>query len=356
VAPVGRIPHAEYERAVLAELGVRAREFAGRELVSIYFGGGTPSLWPAAHLAAVVAAVRDELAARGPLEVTLEANPCDCTPEAAAAWRAAGVGRLSIGAQSFSPRTLAILGRDHRFGDGARAAAIARAAGFPRISCDVILGTPGGLPAGQDRDPSVVAAAELGVGHLSVYELTFAERTAFGRARRAGRLQPLGEDDLAALYVAAHDVLLARGFEHYEVSSYAWAGERAVHNSLYWRGAEFLGLGMGASSFRRADAGGGGARWQNPRTVPAYLAAPPGAAAAEHEELSAADLALDRIWLGLRTRDGVTEADLAAFPAVARWLVDEGLAERDAGCIRPTLRGFLLADVVARRVVAAGSG
>jgi oxygen-independent coproporphyrinogen-3 oxidase len=248
------------------------------------------------------------------------------------------VNRLSIGVQSLAAPELVVLGRDHRFGDGRAAVERAMAAGFT-TSADFIIGVPGG-----DAAPAV----DLAPDHLSVYELTIEERTAFGQRVRDGRLVPLPEDALAELYIAMHDRLTAAGYEHYEISSYARPGKRAVHNSLYWHGSAFLGLGVGAASLE-LDAGGGGRRATNPRRAADYLADP--GTPAEVVESTAAELAADRAWLGLRTSDGVAEADLAAAPGLADALVAEQLAERRAGRICPTLRGFLMADRIASRVV-----
>ncbi len=240
--------------------------------------------------------------------------------------------------QSFDADELVVLGRDHRFGDGRTALAAARAAGFV-VSADFILGTP--VPGRAAVPPHV----ETDVDHLSIYELTIEERTAFGARVRAGRLVPHDEDTLYALYLATHEALTARGFEHYEISSYARPGQRAVHNSLYWRGEPFLGLGCGAASLQ-LHGDGSAIRATNPRRVADYLAGAP----AEVMTIPAAEMAADRVWLGLRTVDGVGETDVA--PAIATWLVDEQLAVRRAGRICPTLRGFLMADRIAARIVA----
>ena len=229
-----------------------------------------------------------------------------------------------------------MLGRDHRFGDGRAAVERAKAAGFT-VSMDLIAGIPGGANA----------LAALETDHLSVYELTIESRTAFGQRVRDGRLVPLPEDTLADLYVATHERLLAAGYEHYEISSYAKPGKRAIHNSLYWRCSAFLGLGVGAASLElRAD--GSGVRATNPRRAEAYLAAP--GAPAETVTSSAHELAAERVWLGLRTSDGVSVADLDGTD-LASWLVGGGLATRVGDRICPTLRGFLLADRIAARVV-----
>jgi putative oxygen-independent coproporphyrinogen III oxidase len=347
-------PHEAYLAAVLAELDERADAFAGRRLVSIYFGGGTPSLWRPDCIAAVVATVAARFGADpGALEVTLEANPTDCAPPVLAAWRAAGVNRLSIGVQSLVPAELAVLGRDHRQGDGPTALHAALAAGFASVSADLILGVPSGESAADDAPvlaPHIAEVATSGVDHLSVYELTIEDRTAFGRRTRAGTLVPLPDERLAALYVAAHERLTGLGFEHYEISSYARPGRRAVHNSLYWRGADFLGLGVGAASFWR-DPDGGGQRWTNLRQVPRYLRATGEDRVAERVLLDPADVAVDALWLGMRTSDGIDAAQVAI--ATADRLVADGLAERAGGRLVPTLRGFLFANQVSARLVAA---
>lgn len=339
---VGTPPHEAYADAILRELDSRAALYEG-PLVSIYLGGGTPSLWEPAQIARVLAAIVARFGT-APREVTIEANPTDCTEENLAAWRAAGIDRVSIGVQSHDADELVVLGRDHRFGDGAAAVERTRAAGFS-TSADYILGVPTPRARGAAIVAPVVAAAPE---HLSVYELTIEERTAFGKRARDGRLVPLDEDRLTELYTATHDALTAAGYEHYEISSYARPGHRAVHNSLYWTGAPYLGLGVGAASLE-VHADGSARRLTNPRRSRAYLEAP--GVAAEVVEVSADDAAAERAWLGMRTSDGVPLAALDRVPAVARWLVAEGLAVVREGRICPTLRGFLMADRVASRIV-----
>ncbi len=342
------MPHEGYLEAVLRELDARAPASSG-ELVSIYLGGGTPSLWREDCVARAIAAIRERFAG-APREVTIEANPTDVTPARLDAWRAAGVGRISIGVQSIEPAELALLGRDHRFGDGLAALERALAHGGFAVSADFILGTPAG-----SRAPLawIDRLAELPIDHLSVYELTIEERTAFGRRAREGRLVPLDEHALAQLYTDAHDALARAGFEHYEISSYARPGRRAVHNARYWRGEPYLGLGVGAASLELA-ADGSARRATNPRRWADYLAAP--GAPAEATAIGPAEMAADRAWLGMRTSDGVPEEALAPARGVAGWLVEAGLAERRGGRICPTLRGFLLADPIAARIVQCWEG
>ncbi|HEY5928230.1 MAG TPA: coproporphyrinogen-III oxidase family protein [Kofleriaceae bacterium] len=336
---VGAPEHDAYLAAIVRELDGRAARFSGR-LVSIYLGGGTPSLWRPDCIAQAIDTICERFGAReGELEITIEANPTDCDEDRLAAWRAAGVNRVSIGVQSLAQDELVVLGRDHRFGDGAAALGHVLAVGGFTVSCDFILGVPPRKQAGFITE---------GVDHLSVYELTIEERTAFGQRVKTGRLVPLDEDALTELYIATHHTLTAAGFEHYEISSYARPGKRAVHNSLYWRGAPFLGLGVGAASLWLAP-DGSGERATNPRRAADYMAAP--GAPAEVVSIGAAEMAADRAWLGMRTLEGVEEPLLST--EIVQFLLDGGLAERRAGRICPTLRGFLMADRIAARIAGA---
>lgn len=356
-------PHRDYLAAVLAELADEGSAFEGRDLVSIYFGGGTPSLWDAGCVAELIAAVRARFAARGPLEITMEANPTDCHPERLAAWKAAGVTRISVGVQSTRPDELALLGRDHRVGDGMSALERIAAAGELLLSADFIVGVPERrLPiVGQSGGPSVgpiagtSAAGQEGelawidalaaspAGHASVYELTIEEGAAFAKRVRDGRLAPRSTDALAELYVRIHHALALRGFEHYEISSYARPGQRAVHNTLYWTGGEYLGLGVGAASYRRTL--DGALRWTNQRRFAAYRAL---RRTDEPRLIPADEDRADRLWLGMRTSDGVLTSDLP--PAITSWLLSDGLATSHADRIQPTVRGFLFADAIADRI------
>ncbi len=351
VVPEPEIPHEAYSRAVLSELADRADDFADRELVSIYFGGGTPSLWPAEHLGEVISAVRAAFPHRRErLEITLEANPTDCRPLTLSAWRRAGISRLSIGVQSTDATELLTLGRDHRMGDGGAALGRAVEAGFESLSADLILGVPGPGDPAERATRSVDEIASAGPDHLSVYELTFEPATPLEARRRRGEIAAAGDEVLAEIYAATSRELVARGYEHYEISSFCRPGRRALHNSLYWRGADYLGLGVGACSFLKTP-DGGGERWRNHRSVGRYLAARGADRAAERERQLPNEVATDRIWLGMRTADGVKRVDFEGRPALLSWLLDTGLAHPHEGSIRPTLRGFLYADQVAQRAI-----
>lgn len=334
---VGAPEHDAYLAAITDELTRRAPGFAG-DLVSIYLGGGTPALWRPDCIEAAITRIREVYGASGPLEITLEANPTDCTDENLARWYAAGVNRLSIGVQSLAQEELVTLGRDHRFGDGKAAVDRVLAHGGFTLTVDFILGVP------PRRRPDFLT----NVDHISVYELTIEERTAFGQRVKAGRFTPLDDEALTELYLETDARLTSAGFEHYEVSNYAKPGKRAVHNSLYWRGAAYLGLGVGAASLQ-LHSDGSAERATNPRRAADYVRAP--GAPADVVTVTPEEMRNDRLWLGMRTRDGVVEDLLPS--EITAWLVESGLAERRQGRICPTLRGFLMADRIAARIVQA---
>ena len=350
-----------YLEAIVAELKVRGPAFADRLLVSIYVGGGTPSLWPAPELALVIEAVQSAFPiASRELEITLEANPTDCTKANLEAWFAAGINRLSIGVQSSSDSELIRLGRDHRMGDGLHALDEAIIFNRFRISTDVIIGTPTGdtaARAGLTTLEAIVHRYETGgvmgrgsalADHVSVYELTFEDGAPLGHAAARGEIIPRDDDELAELYGRADQMMSAHGFEHYEISSYARFSGRSIHNSLYWQGADILGLGAAAASHRQLE-NGGALRETNLRSASRYLSASPGTIGSLDE--TDRDGALrDRIWLGLRTRDGIDGALLDGNRRFLDWLLEGELATVEGTRIRPTLRGFLYADAVALRI------
>lgn len=339
---------------MLAELDHRATQFAGKELVSIYFGGGTPSIWEPSCVATLIETICARFAAeRESLEVSLECNPTDCTEDRFAAWQAAGINRLLVGVQATNATDLVTLGRDHAMGDGLSALARSVAGGFHSVGADVILGVPG---AGKGADAAPEASlrslrdvAALRPEHISAYELTIEERTPFARMVERGDLVPEDEDRLAGIYLGAHALLGELGYEHYEVSSYCLPGARAVHNSLYWQGADYLGLGNGAASLLTL-AGGAARRWQNRRSAAQYLRDD----ATQHvdfaEEISSEEFETERLWLAMRTIDGVAVEVAAQRPGLWAALESEGLVERKEGRCIPTIQGFLYNNQLIRRL------
>jgi len=361
------IDHAAYADAVLAELDARAPAFQGRAVASVFFGGGTPSLWDPRQLGRVLRAIR--AMTTSDLEVTVECNPTSLDAARAAALAEAGVNRLSIGVQSLRDEELAFLGRLHDARGALEAVRAALASPIPRVSADLIFGLPDQAPAEAARQAG--ALADLGLFHLSCYQLTIEPRTRFGELAKRGRL-PLADDGaVAEAFLAVEEALGARGLRHYEISNYAREGEEARHNLGYWRGEEYLGLGCGAFGFTRVDgsAAGGtsrapgvrnaGVRWRNQILPETYVqnAHDP---TMEREELDAAALLRERIMLGLRVAEGL---DLAAAghelgvdpmtPERARTiaaLVARGRLQVDGGRLRIPPRAWLFADDTAARL------
>jgi oxygen-independent coproporphyrinogen-3 oxidase len=359
------IPHDDYAAAVTAELSARVGWFRGESapnLQSIYFGGGTPGLWRPQAIGRVIETTRRLCDAAGPLEITVETNPGEVTAESAAGLRAVGVNRVSLGMQAFQDHLLRAIGRQHSVDAIAAAVQAARRAGIDNLCADLMFGLPGQTM--DDWRHSLDALVALAPEHITTYALTVERGTPFGALERAGKLQRPDDETVAAMYGTAHEVLQAAGFEHYEISSYARPGRRAVHNTLYWTGGAYLGVGASASSFRPL-ADGTGWRFSNPRGLTTYLRS---AAAhqgnplpAKLERRTSEDLENEGLWLGLRTCDGVDRAahtrryggdPLASSQraAAAQKCVDAGWLLVAPDRLRLTVAGFLFADEVSSRL------
>ncbi|MEZ4410821.1 MAG: radical SAM family heme chaperone HemW [Polyangiales bacterium] len=329
-----RIPHEGYAAAVVAELALRLAPLAPRapRARTLFFGGGTPSLWALPSLARVVEA------AGASDEVTVECNPTSIDDARARAMRDAGVTRLSLGVQSLRDRHLRYLGRAHDAGE-ARAAVRAAVASGLRVSADVMFGMEG--QRGDELVEDLRALVDDGVEHLSCYMLTVEPATRFGELARKGRLPRLCDDDVAALYERCAAEMESLGFEHYEVSNWARPGARARHNEAYWRGDDHLGLGAGAVGCLAVDGAPGSAlRWRNDADPAAYVEAisrgalPP----AEEERLDPDTRVREGLMLGLRTADGVDLAALAERAGV------DPMAGRERAVRREVARGDLVVE------------
>ncbi len=341
-------------RATYAETVVRELELARRVLgdaprpvSTVFVGGGTPTLLPAADLARMLRSVDDLFGLEPGAEVTTEANPDSVTPQSLAALRSAGFTRVSFGMQSAVPHVLATLDRTHTPGRVADAVRWARAAGFEQVSLDLIYGTPGESPA--DWRTSLDAALQLAPDHVSAYALIVEEGTRLAGRIRRGELPMPDDDRLADDYLMADEVLAAGGFGWYEVSNWATGPEaRCQHNLGYWRSDDWWGAGPGAHSHV------GGVRWWNVKHPAAYAGRlDEGCSPAyAREVLGDADRRLERILLAVRLAEGCPVEWLGerGLAAVARCAAD-GLLEPvalAAGSAVLTLRGRLLADAVVR--------
>ena len=318
-------------------------------LKTVYVGGGTPSLLGTGAMAGLRAAIGRHADLDEGVEWTAEANPESLTRQLAEDWRAAGVNRLSLGAQTFHEPALRWMGRMHGPDGPARAVAAAQAAGFDDFSIDLIFGLPERL--GRDWGADLDRVIALGPSHVSLYGLTAEAGTPLGGWVAAGRELLADEDRYAEEYLLAAERLSAAGYVHYEVSNFARPGRESRHNSAYWTGVPYLGLGPGAHSY--VD----GRRWWNERDWLRYRDAVRmgGHARAGEETSDSATRALESVWLGLRTRAGIAPATCS--PA-QRDLLDawarRGLAEHAAERVRLTPAGWLLLDRLAVELDTAG--
>ena len=333
------IPDERYTRALRSELDARLTEVPRGQVVdSIFIGGGTPSLWRPQLVAGFLEAVSARLSLAPSLEVSLEANPGAADAERFAAYRAAGINRLSIGVQSFERRTLAMLGRTHDGREARAAVDAARKAGFSNVSLDFIYGAPGQTIAEVEADAR--AAVALEPAHLSAYALTLdrpslAEDVPLAKALARGEVELPADDVVVAMQRVVGGVYSDAGLERYEVSNHARAGLHSRHNALYWTGGEYLALGVGATG--TLGQGKRRRRYTNLRSAEAYFKAVEAHVVPEasHEELGELELFEERVAMGLRLVTGVAlEAVCREFGqsfearlAVVKALVQNGLAE-----------------------------
>jgi oxygen-independent coproporphyrinogen-3 oxidase len=340
------VPSDTFVDLILREWAARRDEpESGRNVLdTVYLGGGTPSRLAPAAVARLLSGLQADRPLAPDAEVTIEANPDDVTEEGAAAWRAAGVNRVSLGVQSFDPAVLAWMHRTHSAAQASAAVAVLRRAGIDNLSLDLIFGLPAAL--GRDWTQDLAAALVLAPDHLSLYGLTVEPHTPLGRWTDRGEVTPVDEDRYAAEFLAAHSAVSAAGMEHYEVSNAARPGRRARHNSAYWRRAPFLGLGPSAHS------GWGCYRRWNLREWTAYQRAAgagqslAGPALMEGEErLDDAAVALEQAYLGLRTTDGVPASHLPD-DAVGAWTRSGWAVTGPDSRVRLTPEGWLRLDAL----------
>jgi oxygen-independent coproporphyrinogen-3 oxidase len=301
------LPHDAYADAVLRELDARADDLQERTLTSVFFGGGTPSLWAPAALGRVLAGIRDAFGREtSDLEVTVECNPSSLVQSHAAKLVERGVGRLSIGVQSLRDGHLTFLGRLH---DSKRAvAAIEEAvAEVPRVSADLMFGMPEQTEDELREDIDTIV--ETGVRHVSAYALTIEEKTLFGSLHRAGKLRIAPDEAYAAMFEGVERAFEAHGFRHYEVSNYAPIGEESRHNVHYWRGGAYVGIGAAAVGCLDV-APGHAERWRNDPSPQSYLAR--GTLDCETETLGPNEIVRESLMLGLRTVEGMNLEDTRA--------------------------------------------
>jgi len=331
------LPEREYVQALVADLEGMLPSVWGRRVVSVFIGGGTPSLFSPESIDALLAAIRARVPLEPSAEVTMEANPGTAEAGRFRGYRDAGVNRLSLGIQSFDDAKLAALGRIHSAHEARRAIELAQAT-FDNVNLDVMYGLPGQTPAEMHAD--LGEAVRWETTHLSAYQLTIEPNTVF-----YSKPPVLPSHDAAAdMQLAAEEVLAAAGFEHYETSAFARPGRRCRHNLNYWEFGDYLGLGAGAhGKLSYADRV---ARHERPKPPRDYLAH---AGMLQEKEVAPRELPFEFMLNALRLVQGVpaelfesrTGLPRAAIGRKLEAAARSGLLEPDAVRIRPTRRGRL---------------
>jgi oxygen-independent coproporphyrinogen III oxidase len=346
---------ARYLEALLTAIEQAAPAGAGRTLQTIYCGGGTPTLYDATDLCAVLRRVQGCFKVARKAEVSLEANPGTVTPAGLALLCEVGFNRLSLGVQSLNDDELKLLGRGHSAAQAARAVAAARAAGFDNLSLDLINALPGQTPAAWER--TLHRALSWKPEHLSCYGLSVPEGTPLATEVAAGRLALPDEETAVAIYELTHDRCTAAGYEHYEIANYAQPGYPCRHSLNYWANGEYLGIGAGAWSYL------GGERLRHepdPASWAEQILSGAGPAVTECETLDRRSRAGETLMLALRTAEGL---DLRAF-ALAYGLDLELLLEHKDRLVAAGLardlperlaldprRGFLMQSEIAAQLL-----
>jgi putative oxygen-independent coproporphyrinogen III oxidase len=338
----GGVPERRYVDALLRDLEIERESAGGRPIRSVYIGGGTPSLFSGASIARLLDGIRAALPLGVDVEITLEANPGSADAGRFAAFRTAGVNRLSIGVQSFRAAQLAALGRVHGPVEAFAALECARSAGFTNVNIDLMYGLPGDAAEGSLGD--LESAIALEPAHISWYQLTLEPNTAFER-----RPPPLPHEDAVAETEERGRAMLARsGYRRYEISAFARAGHECAHNLNYWAFGDYLGVGAGAHG-KLSRLGDGyierRARARNPQT---YMDTAGTAAAVAVERVrSGESLALEFMMNALRLTSGVACTLFEARTALPVAAVAEPIR-------RAALQGWLIVDEAGWRPTAAG--
>ena len=333
-----------YEKALCRHLEKMSFEAKDYEIVSVYLGGGTPSLITPGGVGEIFSTLRGSFSVSPTAEITAEMNPESATEKGLFAFRAAGVNRVSFGMQSGDDGELARLGRIHRYQDVKNAVKAAKKAGFENISLDLMYGLPGQNT--KSFAGSLEKALSLGIRHLSFYLLTLSPTVPLYREKE----NLPDEETVREMYLYASDHLTRNGFEHYEISNAALPGYRSRHNEVYWTGGEYLGFGAGAHSCFRGE------RFFIKEGVAEYLsAADPWERVSSREKLTPADRRTEYVMLSLRRKEGIslsrllTLADQAFCDKTERKMslwASHGLCFRTAEGFALTPRGFLVSNEI----------
>jgi oxygen-independent coproporphyrinogen-3 oxidase len=352
-------PEKDYTQALCDELALRCEDerWAAHPLRSIFFGGGTPSIFESASIKKILDCVREKLSCTQKLEITLEANPVGLDEGYFQEIQEAGVNRISFGAQSFQEKSLKILGRNHVLEDFMKAWESARRAGMQNLSLDLLYASPGQSP--KDFEKDLEYAVHLAPEHISSYCLSLEPGTPYYQAHEKGSISVPLEEDVLLMMDMLEDKLTLAGIEHYELSNFAKPGFRSSHNWGYWEGEDYLGLGAGAHSYRSDDLSRfhSGRRWSNIALPRDYMRQVSSGKLAEawSEELDAQARQYEFFFLGLRKIEGVKRSEFlrrfdvemeAVYGAILRKLENAELLVDDEEKVFLTRKGRRISDSV----------
>lgn len=333
--------------AIIAELE-RERDFIGVGAIdTIYFGGGTPSVYSPDQIQSVIDVIEQLWDCSSVTEITMEANPDDLTHEYLAQLKRTKINRLSIGIQSFDDADLRLMNRRHTAQAAIDVVANAQREGFDNITIDLIYGVPG--MSNDTWKRNIEQALSLGIQHISAYHLSIEEKSRFGRMAARGEIAAVDENVSQQQYMLLHNILVDNGFEHYEISNFAREGFRARHNSAYWSGEPYLGVGPSAHSFN-----GNVRRWSKPSIVD-YLESGNDAADYETEQLTPVDAYNEFVMTSLRRAEGVNTDELECkfgarklqyFMDMAVPSLTQGTLVKESGRIVIPYQYFLIADSI----------
>lgn len=338
--PAGPEVRQEYVNHLIEEIRLRSREVP--EADTIYFGGGTPSLLTPEQIGEILEEVRSAFRITEDAEVTLEANPGTLTAESLEGYRKTGINRLSMGVQSMDDRRLRYLGRIHTAEEVRRDVKMAREAGFRNINLDLIFAIPGTDVSDAMEDLEAIAALEP--EHISFYSLQLEEGTSFFRDFEAGKLREVPDETDREMYHRGIRALREKGYRHYEISNFARPGCESRHNSKYWNMSEYVGLGLGASSYT------GHRRTVNETDLKAYseMLDRGELAFMEIHENSEADDISEAVFTGLRREEGIRYRDIlgseAAFWEYFREALPEARAYEAGGFLELDDEGLRLTE------------
>lgn len=327
------------------EMKLNQNYLGGEKIETLYFGGGTPSILHASDIEQLIDFVKNNFELNDNVEVTLEANPDDITEVNANAWLSTGVNRLSIGTQSFLDKDLKWMNRAHNAEQAIKSIKMVQQCGFNNINIDLIYGLP--ESTNDEWKKNLEQAIELQVQHLSCYSLTVEPRTALDYFVRSGNVKPVDEEKAALQFEWLMKVATENNFEHYEISNFAIAGMRSRHNSSYWLGKKYLGIGPSAHSYN------GISRQWNAADNNFYISALlQNEIPYEIEILSPEEKFNEFVMIRLRTIEGISKTDLQNFETsfqehfseVAKSFIENGLIQISGNNFSLTNKGKLLAD------------